>query len=163
MKLTAEQQTELRACWPRALSYIKRFGHRSYPRIMDDLREISRHSPSLSTFRWSRSRISKLKKEAGLQMKTQSLRIESQEKRLITWIRKIRSRRICNTVTTALVKQQWSKIYHGCKKASKSNLHRFRTRHRIKTIQNPKTGNKDIWVFLTDDEWKSYIYKKDEE
>ena len=152
MKLTAEQKRALDACWPRALAYIKRFGDRSYPRLMDDLREITRHSDSLSTFRWSRSRISKLKKQAGLKMKAQTIRTEAQENRLVKWIRKIRSRRICNTVTTALVKQEWSKIYRGSKKASKSNLHRFRTRHRMKTIKNPKTGNLDIWVFLTDDQ-----------
>ena len=152
MKLTAEQKKELDECWPRALAHVKRFGDRSYPRLMDDLREISRHSPSLRTFRWSRSRISKLKKQAGLKMKEPSLRTESQEKRLLKWIREIRNRQICNVVTTALVKQQWNKICFGSKKPDKSNLHRFRTRHRLKTIKNPKTGNKDIWVFKTDDE-----------
>ena len=97
MKLTAEQKRALDACWLRALAHIKRFGDRSYPRLMDDLRELTRYSPSLSTFRWSRSRISKLKKQAGLKMKVQTIRTEAQEKRLVKWIREIRSRRICNT------------------------------------------------------------------
>ena len=47
---------------------------------------------------------------------------------------------------------KWNKIYFGSKKLDKSNLYRFRTRHRLKTIKNPKTGNKDIWVFKIDDE-----------
>ena len=116
MKLTAQQNKELDECWPRALIHVKRFGDRSYPRLMDDLREITRHSPSLRIFRWSRTRISKLKKEAGLKMKEQSLRTEAQENRLIKWIKQIRSRKICNVVTTALVKAQWCKIYFGGKK-----------------------------------------------
>ena len=135
---------------PRALKHIKRFGSRSYPRLMDDLREISRHSPSLTDFRWSRSRISKLKREAGCKMKDPPLREEAQEKRLMKWIRPILTRRLFNTVTTAMVKEQWAKIYYGDKKPSKATLNRFRTRNGLTTIKNPKTGKKDVWVFKQD-------------
>jgi len=71
-------------------------------------------------------------------MKDPSLRTEAQEKRLMKWIRPICSRRLFNTVTTAMVKEQWAKIYYGSKKPSKANLNRFRTRNGLKTITNPK-------------------------
>ena len=83
-------------------------------------------------------------------MKDPSLRAEAQEKRLMKWIRPILSRRLFNTLTTAMVKEQWAKIYYGSKEPSKANLNRFRTRNGLKTITNPKTGQQDLWVWKED-------------
>ena len=124
-----------------AKDYMKRFHSRSYRRLMDDLRDIMRTVPSLQNFRWSRERISNLKRDCGIKKKDRKPTVDAQEERLIKWIRQIMTRKISNKVTTALVKVKWKKIYFGSKPPSKSNRNRFRSRHGL---------NKDVWAFKTD-------------
>ena len=80
-------------------------------------------------------------------MKQRALTTENQERKIVDFIQEIKSRKLCNVVTTAIVKQKWAKVYYGKKLPSKSNLHRFRTRNGLTTILNKKTGKKDIWEF----------------
>ena len=142
MRLTKEQRSDLEDIMDRARAYMKKNHHRSYPRLADDLKEISKTKLSLQRFRWSKTRISNLKRDIGIPLKRQSIIVESQEKKLLSWIKE----RIHLKVTTSMVKEKWGKIYFGVKKPTKSNLHRFRHRNGFTTRLNKQTGNKDVWV-----------------
>jgi len=142
MKLTKIQRRDLDSVMPKALEHVKNHSTRTYSRLMDDLREFTKDIPSLTTFKWSRARIADLKKKNGIDMKRPPLTVENQEKKIVDFIREIRSRKLCNVVTTSIVKKKWTKVYYGKKKPSKSNLSRFRTRNGLTTILNAKTGKK---------------------
>ena len=148
MKLTKIQRQDLEAIMPKALAHVKKHSSRTYKRLMDDLKEYTKDVPTLHEFKWSRERISKLKKTAGISMQAPKLTAENQEKKLVKWIREVRDRKMCSVVTTRLVKEKWAKIYYGKKKPSKSNLSRFRSRNGLKTFLNAKTGKRDIWKFI---------------
>ena len=146
MRLTSEQKRDLETILPRAKDYIKRFSYKSYPKIASDLREISREVPSLQKFRWSKERISKLKKECGIGTKRLSIVDEARDKKLLKWICDRLKWKINNKVTTAMVKSKWQTIWFGSKKPSKSNLSRYRGRYGLTTIKNSPTGQKDVWI-----------------
>ena len=105
MKLTKIQRQDLEAIMPKALAHVKKHSSRTYKRLMDDLKEYTKDVPTLHEFKWSRERISKLKKTAGISMQAPELTAENQEKKLVKWIREVRDRKMCSVVTTRLVKE----------------------------------------------------------
>ena len=142
MKLSPAQQSDLDSLMPEVVSYVKRHSYRSYHTLADDLRQISKKKTSLKTFTWTKEKIAKVKKLAGIQLKGAGIAKQAQEQKLVKKIKE----RIGYGVTTAWVKSEWARVYYGTKKPSKSSLSRFRTRNGFETTKNKKTGNKDVWI-----------------